>query len=389
MKNKLTQKNIPTGWQQVKLGDCLVIKHGKSQKEIEVLDGKYPILATGGVIGRTNTPLYSKPSVLIGRKGTIDKPRYMDTPFWTVDTLFYSQIKENSIPKYLFYKFNTIEWYDYNEASGVPSLSATTISSIKFNLPSLFEQNRIVAVLETWDRAIEKLVKKIEVKKEIKKSLMQDLLTGKKRLSGFNDKWENKMISDIFLLKKGSELSKEKLDSSGKFECILYGELYTTYDEVICHIKSKTNISEGTPSKAGDILIPASTTTGAIDLAIATSLDRDNVLLGGDINILRSKKKIDSRFFAYYLTHAKKHNLARLAQGVTIVHLYSSDFKNIEIEVPKIEEQTAIADIITTAEKEIAEMKNKLSLLKDQKKYLLNNLITGTIRTPEKMKVKT
>lgn len=275
-------------------------------------------------------------------------------------------------------------------ANGVSvyGISKTALSKVDLLLPSLPEQNRIVAVLETWDRAIEKLGKKIEAKKEIKKGLMQDLLTGKKRLSGFKDKWGTQKIGDVFALKKGSELSKEKLDDSGKFECILYGQLYTTYDEVIDRVKSRTNTNEGTPSQAGDILIPASTTTGAIDLAVASSLEHSNVLLGGDINILRSKNKIDSRFFAYYLTHAKKHNLARLAQGVTIVHLYSSDFKNIEIEVPEIGEQAAIANILTTAEKEIAEMKQKLSLLKDQKKYLLNNLITGTIRTPETLSIK-
>ena len=212
---------------------------------------------------------------------------------------------------------------------------------------------------------------------------MQNLLTGKKRLSGFKDEWGKGLLSDLFSFKKGSELSKEKLDVSGKFECILYGELYTTYDEVIYSVKSKTNSKEGVLSKSGDILIPASTTTGAMDLAIATCLNKEGVLLGGDINILRPKVKIDSRYFAYYLTHAKKHTLARLAQGVTIVHLYSSDFKDIKIEIPKLEEQEEIANIITTAEKEISELEKKLSIIKEQKRYLLNNLIIGIIRTPE------
>jgi type I restriction enzyme S subunit len=218
--------------------------------------------------------------------------------------------------------------------------------------------------------------------------LIQDLLTGNKRLDGFNEKWKDGILGDIFSIKKGAGLSKEKLDDSGKFECILYGELYTTYNEVIYSIKSRTSADEGTPSKSGDILIPASTTTGAIDLAVATCLDKDGVRLGGDINILRPREKLDSRFFAYYLTHTKKHTLARLAQGVTIVHLYASDFKDIKVEIPKLEEQKKIANIITTAEKEIVILSNKLKTLKEQKRYLLNNLITGTIRTPETLSAK-
>ena len=274
-------------------------------------------------------------------------------------------------------------------ANGVSvyGISKTEISKVLLPIPPIQEQNRIVSVLETWDKALEKLKEKIEIKKQIKKGLMQDLLTGKNRLKEFSDKWDAKKIYEVFDIKKGSGLSKEKLDNNGKLKCILYGELYTTYNEVIYKVKSKININEGTPSNKGDILIPASTTTRAIDLAIASCLSMDNIMLGGDINILRPKRKVDSRFFAYYLTHAKKHYLARLAQGVTIVHLYGSDFKKLKIEIPIIEEQTKIAEILISSEKEIEKLKEKLSIIKDQKKYLLDNLTTGKIRTPENLKI--
>jgi len=274
-------------------------------------------------------------------------------------------------------------------ANGVSvyGISKKAVSDILLSIPSLPEQNRIIAVLEIWDEAIEKLAKKIEIKKQIKKGLMQDLLSGKKRLVEFRDKWNAQKINDIFYIKKGFGLSKDKLSNVGKYECVLYGELYTIYGELITYIKSKTNVRDGALSKSGDVLIPASTTTGALDLAIASCIERKDVLIGGDINILRPKKEVDSRFFAFYLTHIKKHNLARLAQGVTIFHLYASDFKKIEIEIPEIKEQTAIAKIILIADKEISELENKLSLIRDQKKYLLDNLITGTIRVPETLKI--
>ena len=111
-------------WNIKRLANVLTICHGRSQHEVQVEDGLYPILATGGQIGRSRSFLYDKPSVLIGRKGTINQPQYMDTPFWTVDTLFYSIIHDANNAKFIFYRFCLIDWNQYNEASGVPSLNA-------------------------------------------------------------------------------------------------------------------------------------------------------------------------------------------------------------------------------------------------------------------------
>jgi len=170
-------------WNLKELGQVLKVRHGKNQKNVEVLNGKYPILATGGEIGRTDTYLYNKPSVLIGRKGTIDVPQYMDTPFWTVDTLFYTEIENDSDAKFLFYKFQLIDWYSYNEASGVPSLNAKTIEGIELHLPSTkFEQSTIASILSDMDTEIEKLESQLEKYKNIKQGMMQNLLTGKIRL---------------------------------------------------------------------------------------------------------------------------------------------------------------------------------------------------------------
>lgn len=169
-------------WEEKRLGKMLTIRHGKSQKEVEKPDGNYPILGTGGIIGRTDTPLYSRPSVLIGRKGTINVPRYMDTPFWTVDTLFYSEIKNDNHAKFLYYKFGLIDWLSHNEASGIPSLNAGTIEAITVIAPSPDEQRAIARVLSDMDSEIEALQAQREKSAALKQGMMQDLLTGKKRL---------------------------------------------------------------------------------------------------------------------------------------------------------------------------------------------------------------
>ena len=109
------------------LKKLLKIKYGKNQKKIENDNGKYPILGTGGVIGHTNQFLYDKPSILIGRKGTINRIQYIEKPFWTIDTLFYTIINENIvIPKFLYYRLLLVNLKQYNEGTSIPSLTTKT-----------------------------------------------------------------------------------------------------------------------------------------------------------------------------------------------------------------------------------------------------------------------
>jgi type I restriction enzyme S subunit len=169
-------------WEVKRLGDLLTVRHGKSQHDITAPDGKYPILASGGEIGRTNTFIYDKPSVLIGRKGTIDSPQYVDSPFWTVDTLFFTEIADEADAKFVFYKFTMIRWRSYNEASGVPSLNAKTIENIEIQTPHLPEQIAIAAVLSDMDAELAVLEQRLAKTRALKQGMMQELLTGRPRL---------------------------------------------------------------------------------------------------------------------------------------------------------------------------------------------------------------
>ena len=285
---------------------------------------------------------------------------------------------------FLFYlvqteKFNQIA--NVSSGSKMPRADWNYMSEIPFDIPPLKEQEKIAEILTTWDEAITKQTELLEAKELQKKALMQKLLSGEVRFDGFSDKWKEVRIDKLFDFKKGQELSKEKLEKNGIFECILYGELYTTYSEVISEIKSKTNIKEGIKSKIDDILIPASTTTSAIDLAIASTIQKDNVLIGGDINILRKKtNNINGEFISKYLTHIKKMEIAKYAQGITIIHLYSKDFKHLKIKLPSLPEQQKIAEVLSLADDEINLLKNELEELNLQKKALMQKLLTGEVR---------
>jgi len=161
-------------WQKKKLGELLTIRYGKDHKNLE--DGNYPVLGTGGVMRYVNSYLYDKPSILIGRKGTIDKPQFVAYPFWTVDTLFYSEINPNVIPFFLFLVVQFINWQKYNEATGVPSLNITSINSVKVCISSnKKEQEKIANFITSIDKKIEAVALQIETMEEFKKGLLQKM----------------------------------------------------------------------------------------------------------------------------------------------------------------------------------------------------------------------
>ena len=173
---------IPLKWEIKQLKDLLEIKYGKDQKQVICEDGKYNILGTGGIIGKTNSYLYDKPSVLIGRKGTIDNPMYIEEPFWTVDTLFYTVINPNNFEKWIYYAINNINLMKYNEATGVPSLSVNNLNTIKFAVPPYDEQVKIVNVLDSTEQKIQSENLKLNRLMILKQGLMQKLLTGQVRV---------------------------------------------------------------------------------------------------------------------------------------------------------------------------------------------------------------
>jgi type I restriction enzyme S subunit len=129
------------------------------------------------------------------------------------------------------------------------------------------------------------------------------------------------------------------------------------------------------------VLIPGSTTTVARDLAIASALNEDGVLLGGDINILRKKdSSYDANLLAYYLTHYKKEEIGKLGQGSTIVHLYGSNIKNLEVVIPKnIDEQEKIAKILGTVDENIEKIQKVIEAIEKLKRGLMQQLFTRGI----------
>ena len=148
-------------WEKKLIKDILKIYHGKDYKNEPNEKKLYPVLGTGGIITYIDKFLCDWECVLIGRKGTINKPQYMKTPFWSVDTLFYSKPKLKQNPKFQYYLFQNINWKIYDESTGVPSLSASTIEHINRFIPTYAEQEKIASFFSTIDKKIENLTNTI------------------------------------------------------------------------------------------------------------------------------------------------------------------------------------------------------------------------------------
>ena len=138
------------------ISELATIKYGKNQKKVLSENGSIPIYGTGGLMGYATSALYDKPSVLIGRKGTIGKVKYVEHPFWTVDTLFYTIVNTNIVlTKYLYYIMSRIDLNNYNEGTTIPSLRTESLNRLEFDIPSLEEQEKILSCLNPIDKKIE------------------------------------------------------------------------------------------------------------------------------------------------------------------------------------------------------------------------------------------
>ena len=395
------RKNKKRPWQEVMLGDIAQIRIGRTpaRKEpsywkdgthmwlsIADLGDKYLHTSKERITNRGVSHCNAKPlptgTVVMSFKLTIGKLGITATPLFTNEAIcgFVPRSRDIFDPEFLYQILHVTDLVkDVEQAVKGATLNLRKLNQIRIQLPCLEIQHKIANILRTWDETIETTELLHATAQKRKRGLMQALLTGKYRFPEFKDQsWQRTRLGALGSFQKGKGLSKSKVGPTGAFPCVLYGELYTTYGEVIREPVSYTDLNEGLISHAGDILIPASTTTTGIDLAIASCILRDDVRLGGDINVFRrSTNDIDSTFLASFLTHASRHEIAALTQGLTIVHLKGSDLLNIRISVPPISEQHRIVDVFSSVEREIEILSASIEKLCIEKKALMQQLLTS------------
>ena len=199
------------------------------------------------------------------------------------------------------------------------------------------------------------------------------------RFPEFSGEWKETKLEKIAEITKGSGISKDQLSEHGS-PCILYGELYTKYkSEIINEVYSRTELDSSllVKSKANDVIIPCSGET-AIDISTARCVPFNNILLGGDLNIIRLKNN-DGGFFAYQLNGTRKKDIARVAQGVSVVHLYGENLKHIRVYHPAIEEQKKITRLLSLIDERIATQNKIIEDLKLLKSAIIDHIFNNEV----------
>ena len=177
---ELITELCPNGVEYKKLSEILTIKNGKDYKEFNL--GSIPVYGSGGIIAYIDTFVYDKPSVLLPRKGSIDKIYYVDTPFWTVDTIFYTVINRNTVlEKYVYYAIQVQHIEKLNTGGGVPSLTQSVLNKVKIPVPPLPVQEEIVRILDNFAELTAELTAELNKRKQQYQYYRDYLLTFDKR----------------------------------------------------------------------------------------------------------------------------------------------------------------------------------------------------------------
>ena len=314
----------------------------------------------------------------------------MKTKYATVaPNLYLLKLNNLSNSKYLYYYFisknGQSQLKSKNASSTLGALYKDDVKAIYVPLPpTLAEQKAIATALSDVDELITGLVLLITKKKAIKQGAMQQLLTpphkGGKRLPGFTGEWVEKTLGNVADFYKGKGLPKSQISVDGKYECIHYGELFTKYNELIDRVKSRTNFSDNTfVSRANDVLMPTSDVTPN-GLATASAIFEDNVILGGDVLVIRPNKNELFGGFLSYQVKLNKPQIMALVSGSTVYHLYGSDMAKFTFAMPRTAEQKAIVVILSDMDTEIEQLESKKAKYQSVKQGMMQELLTGKTR---------
>ncbi|WP_123657092.1 restriction endonuclease subunit S [Salinisphaera japonica] len=353
--------------------------------------GPYPYYGASGIVDYVDEFIFDERLVLVGEDGAkweafdntafiaedefwVNNHAHVLKPIGVIDTLLVSYLVRSDVGPYV-------------TGAAPPKLTLAKLKRIPIPLPPTeAEQQKIADCLRSLDDLIAAERRNLAALRDHKQGLMQQLFPreGETRprlrfpeFQGAGD-WEVCAVGNIAKIFKGKGVAKADIVAGGLTPCIRYAELYTTYGEVITDIKSYTDVSVSALvlSETEDVIIPASGETKA-DIATCACVASAGVALGSDLNVLRSK--VDGRFLSYYLNGVKRPELAKVAQGDTVAHLYQAQISQLTVAIPTdAKEQRVIADCLSTIDGQISVKVAKLNALRTHKHGLMQQLFPAS-----------
>lgn len=370
---------VPEHWMLGRLKNLVQIKNGSDYKNIEVekSDDAYPVYGSGGIFTYASNFMYDKESILLGRKGTINKPLYVTEPFWAVDTMFYSIIKHNVVGKFIYYQALSFPFEKYSSNTALPSMTQTDLLNLAVTIPSVEEQTKIVSFLDSETSRIDNLIAKqeklIEKLEEYRKSVISHAVTkgldpnakikdsGVEWLGEVPEHWVILKLKQITKLESGNSLALEDIQSFGNYP--VYGG---------------NNIRGYTHDY---------------------NLDGNYILIGrqgslcGNINygfgkfwatehavVVYPKKQVNHLYLGELLRtmNLNQYSLASAQAGLSVERI-----SNIYSIYPPIEEQNAIGELIKAKtsyiDSLITKQKELIAKLKNYRTSIISHAVTGKI----------
>lgn len=354
--------------------------------------GQYPVFGSTGIIGYSSTYEYEGPVILVARVGAnAGTLNFASGQYDVSDNTLIITIKQN-VYDYNF-AYNQLTHYKLNKlvfGSGQPLITSKQLKNIRIPVPPLAEQRKIAEVLGVWDKAIEKQARLIEKLALRKRALMQRLLSAKLRLPGFSEPCKKIKLGDIGHFLSSNTLSRDCLNEQiGNIKNIHYGDILiklpTIVDASFIHIPYVNDdvIVKSDYLKNGDIIFADTAEDYTVGKAIEIiNIQAIPVTSGLHTIPFRPKSGIFvNRFLGYYVNSTDyRRQLQPLIQGIKVYSISKTALCKTTLKIPTLSEQTAIAEVLTAADREIELAKEKLERLRRQKRGLMQQLLTGKKR---------
>ena len=358
---------------RVRFNDVLEIKNGRNQRQIENPKGKYPIYGSGGVMGYADDYICNADTVVVGRKGNINKPLYVEEPFWNVDTAFGLEAnRELLLPRYLYYFCRRFDFERLNKAVTIPSLTKSDLLDIEMDLPELKEQELIVEKLHKIETVIEKRKTELETLDELIKARFVEMF-GDAVVNPMG--WPTKELQDLVtddckisygIVQTGDD-QEEGVPVFRPVDIVNHvpvrSELKRTTEEI-------SNKYKRTILKGRELLI-----TVRANIADTYIIDREfaGCNVGRGIVPIRTNEDVMVLEFLKHQLDSKHLNddIKAMAKGITLIQLNMEDLRTVKLIVPPIEQQKAFVSFAKHVDKSKAVVQKAL----DETQVLFDSLM--------------
>jgi len=389
----LTQhKNIPKGWSSKRIEELASINTGDKDTQDRVADGKYPFYVRSQKVERIDSYGFDGEAVLTSGDGVgVGKIYHYVNGKFDYHQRVYNihNFSKEILGKYLFLYFSKNFYRRVSMMSAknsVDSVRREMIADMQVVFPNVDEQKRIVNIMDTFDYSIENLRRLIKIKKSIKLGLTQKLLTGEIRLPGFKSKWKETHLNQLAKIYDGTHQTPTYVEKGVPFLSVEHLSANDYQNTKFISEEVYKNESKRVKIQKGDILMTRIGSIGAvkyIDWDIKASF---YVTLA----LLKVSKDVDAESLSFFLSGPEfQKELWRKTLHVAFPNKINlGDIGECKITLPSdVEEQKAIANVLRTASREIEVLENKIKVLRGQRKYLLDNLLSGEIRTPDTLSI--